>query len=70
MTRDEALPLARKVAAAVCELDNCTASFVEFVREGRMDEQREVKLALAAIEFTAQHIARQQRESNVVDIAA
>jgi hypothetical protein len=70
VTREEALPLARKIAAAACELDNCSDNFCQFIRDGRMDNQREVKLALAAVEFMAEHIARQNRTSNVVEIAA
>ena len=67
MTREEALVLARKVAAAVCELDGCSDDFCNYMRDGSYDDHREVQAALAAAKLAAR---LSRKASNVVEIAA
>lgn len=49
MTPTEALPIARNLAAAVCELDGCSAEFCAYMRDGSYDDHREVQAAVAGM---------------------
>ena len=49
MTRTEALPIARRLAAAVCELNGNAADYCSFMREGAYDDDSIVQAALAGL---------------------
>jgi len=49
MNRADALPLARRLAAAVCDIDTDTAGYADYMREGKYDDEREVQCALAGV---------------------
>ncbi len=49
MTRAEALPLARSIAAGVCAADGCSDDFCAYMRDGSYDDHREVLAAQAAL---------------------
>lgn len=69
MTRDEALPLARNIAAGVCAADGCSEDFCRYMREGSYDDHREVLAAQAALVVGARKAAK-PAVSVVQDIAA
>ncbi len=49
MTRTEALPIARNLAAAVCELNGNAPDYCTFMREGAYDEDSIVQAAVAGL---------------------
>ena len=70
MTRQEALPLARTIAAGVCALDGCSEDYCDFMRNGSYDDHREVMSAQAAIVVATRNAERKASPSTVVGIAA
>ncbi len=46
---DPDIQLSREIAAATCADDGANPEFCEYIRAGRLDTQREVKVALAAL---------------------
>lgn len=58
-SRAEAMPDARRIASAVCELAGCAEAFCKYMRDGSYDDHREVQSALAALMFRpqAKHVA-------------
>lgn len=49
MTRTEALPHARRIAAAVCESLGQGETYCKLMRGGAYDDDHEVQIALAAL---------------------
>ncbi len=66
MTRSDALPIARRIAAAVREAEGADEHYCRYMREGAYDDCSEVQIAVAALVVGA----KSSRESNVVELAA
>ena len=70
MTRTDALPLARQIAAGICAADGCSENFCTYMRDGSYDDSREVMAAQAAIVVATQNAERMAKPGTVVGIAA
>jgi len=75
ITRDEALIVARHIAAGAYAMIGASEDYCRLMREGRYDDEPNVQSALAALTISDAHLAARldeirRRKSNVVEIAA
>ena len=73
--RDEALQIARSIAAGACAMHGCSDDYCQIMREGRLDDETEVQAALAALMISDAHLEARlkeirERSANVVELAA
>lgn len=75
INRDEALQIARAIAAGACAMHGCADDYCQMMREGRFDNETEVQSALAALMLSDTHLQARlkeirERSTNVVGLAA